>query len=203
MLVENLSDYIKTPINGVIHIGAHHGQEKIWYNKENVKNIIWIDANPMYESILRKNVGEDTIIITGIGNTEGKLKFNISSNEGQSSSFLELGSHSYYHPDVRYIGDIMVDIKRMSSIIDDHNIDLNNYNFLNLDIQGMELDAIKSFDNNIEKFDYIYTEVNVEHVYKNCTLIEEIDEYLSKYGFERLVTQITPWQWGDALYVKK
>lgn len=203
MLVENLSDYIKIPIRGVIHIGAHHGQEKIWYDKENVQNIIWIDANPIHESILSQKVGGDKIIITGIGNISGKLKFNISSNEGQSSSFLEFGSHSNYHPDVRYIGDIMVEIKRMSDVILEHNIQINDYNFLNLDIQGMELDAIKSFDDSISKFDYIYTEVNTEQVYKNCNIIGEIDEYLSNYGFERTVTQITPWQWGDALYIKK
>ena len=45
-------------------------------------------------------------------------------------------------------------------------------------------------------------EVNDEEVYKGCCQIGEIDKYLSAYGFKRVVTQMTPGHWGDALYIK-
>jgi hypothetical protein len=42
--------------------------------------------------------------------------------------------------------------------------------------------------------------VNKAELYRDCCLISEIDEYLSKYGFKRVITRWTPHNWGDALY---
>jgi hypothetical protein len=33
-------------------------------------------------------------------------------------------------------------------------------------------------------------------------LVSEIDEYLFKYGFKRVETLMTEFEWGDALYIK-
>ena len=44
--------------------------------------------------------------------------------------------------------------------------------------------------------DYIYTEVNDDYVYKNCALITDLDEYLSKYNFIRCDTKFTDFNWG-------
>lgn len=201
MLITDLKKRITKPLKGSIHIGAHNGEEKKWYNDNNINPVIWIEANPKLYSKIKDNVGDDQIIICGVGNFNTKSKFNVANN-GQSSSILNLKTHKQKHPDVFYIDTIEIDIKRMVTIIDEYNIDINNFNFLNLDIQGYELEAIKSFDDLIINFDYIYTEVNVEELYENCPLISDIDIYLEKYGFVRSETNITSWGWGDALYVK-
>ena len=50
---------------------------------------------------------------------------------------------------------------------------------------------------------YIYTEVNEEYVYKDCNLISEIDDYLNKFGFKRVLTRMAGnYGWGDAFYIK-
>jgi len=55
----------------------------------------------------------------------------------------------------------------------------------------------------IKHFDYIYTEVNTEYVYKECALITEIDDYLNQYGFRRVATKMAGnCGWGDAFYIK-
>ena len=54
----------------------------------------------------------------------------------------------------------------------------------------------------INYFDYVYLEVNRDYVYKNCALVHEIDEYLSKYKYIRVETSWTNAQWGDALYIR-
>ena len=46
-------------------------------------------------------------------------------------------------------------------------------NFLNIDIQGAELLALKGMGSLISYFDYIYLEVNKAHVYKKCALVNE------------------------------
>ena len=67
----------------------------------------------------------------------------------------------------------------------------------------MELKAMKSMGEHINKFDYIYTEVNTEYVYKNCALLKDIDQYLSKFGFKRAAIKMCGnFGWGDAFYLK-
>lgn len=188
-------------VKGVIHIGAFHGQEKHTYNNLNIKNVIWIDANPNYENIIRDNVGDDTIIITGIGNVNDILTFNVANN-GQSSSFLEFGTHLEEHPGINFTEKINVPVKRMVDVINEYNININDYNFLNIDIQGYELEAFKGFDNQLYNFDFIYCEVNVKELYIGCPLIEDIDNYLEKFNFKRVLTNITGHGWGDAFYIK-
>lgn len=188
-------------VKGVIHIGAFYGQEKNTYNNLNIKNVIWIDANPNYKNIIRDNVGDDTIIITGIGNVNDTLTFNVANN-GQSSSFLEFGTHLEEHPGINFTEKINVPVKRMVDVINEYNISINDYNFLNIDIQGYELEAFKGFDNQLENFDFIYCEVNVKELYIGCPLIEDIDNYLEKFNFKRVLTDITGHGWGDAFYIK-
>lgn len=197
----NLNSYAKN-ITGAIHIGAHKGEESDWYKDNSIHPIVWIEANPEYSTVLQeKSSPEDLIIISAIGNKNCEIDFNISNN-GQSSSVLELGTHLSLHPDVHYIKRITVQMNRMSTIIDTYKINMNKYNFLNIDIQGYELEAIKSFDSHINKFQYIYSEINTNYVYKNCALINELDDYLHQHKFERTLTKM--WnEWGDALYIKR
>ena len=63
-------------------------------------------------------------------------------------------------------------------------------NFWNLDIQGVELRAIRSAGDHIKHVDAIYTEVNTEEVYAGCDKMDEISEYLAKYGFKCVRQQI-------------
>jgi len=78
-----------------------------------------------------------------------------------------------------------------------------NYNFINIDVQGYELEVFKGGKKTLESIDYIMTEVNRDEVYKNCPRIEELDTYLSTYGFERVETTWDGGTWGDAFYIKK
>jgi hypothetical protein len=80
---------------------------------------------------------------------------------------------------------------------------IDDFNFLNVDVQGTELNVIKSFGNLINRLDYIYAEVNEEEVYKGCPLVSEIDSYLSQFDFVRRETCMTKFKWGDAFYIKK
>ena len=92
----------------------------------------------------------------------------------------------------------------MDTIIDKYNIPIDKLNFINLDIQGVELRALKSMEQYLNYVDFIYTEVNIEEVYKGCNLMSEIDEYLSNFGFKRVTQRIyTQYGWGgDAFYMK-
>ena len=135
------------------------------------------------------------------------LKFNIAKNHYngnyQSSSVLEFGTHEINHPHIKMENTIYLRTKTIKTIFSENNLNFDDYDFVNLDLQGYELPVIKGFGNYISKMKYIYTEVNIGDVYKGCTKLEELDKYLSSFGFERVEIEMTEADWGDAFYIKK
>jgi len=121
----------------------------------------------------------------------------------ESSSIYEFGTHSVNHPEVTYVGKIILKSKRMDRVYEENKIEKKFANFLNIDIQGAELLALKGMGDLIKEYDYLYLEVNSEEVYMGCGLITEIDIYLEKYDFKRVETK---WWgnagWGDAFYIR-
>lgn len=204
--INYLNEKYKMKINGIMHIGAHNCEEMEKYNKIGIKkeNIIWIEANP-YIVQRMKQKDKELRIIQGLitdKNDEDYL-FNVANN-GQSSSIYEFGTHLINHPEVRYIGKLILRSKRMDRVYEENKIGKKFANFLNIDIQGAELLALKGMGELIKEYDYLYLEVNSEEVYKNCGLVTEIDIYLDNYNFKRVETK---WWgkagWGDAFYIRK
>jgi len=192
----------KINITGSFHIGAHDCEEIGFYNRLGIKNenIIWIDAIPLkviqatkrgiphvYQAVITDKDDEDVV-------------FNVSNNV-QSSSVLEFGTHSQEYPRVVYIHKMNLKSITIDTFFERNQIDASKFNFWNFDIQGAEFMALKGATRSIQYAKAIYLEVNVKELYKNCGLITEIDTFLAQYKFKRVLTNITRYGWGDALYV--
>lgn len=192
-------------IRGIIHCGAHHAEEFGIYDKCNINNVIWIEANPNACDVCRQKlfgINNNIVIESAIDINDGiETKFNITNN-GESSSLLELKNHLIYYPNINVIKSINVTTKRLDTIINENDINMKNFNFLNLDLQGIELRAIKSIGNYISNIDYIYTEINRDELYMECDTINELDEYLLNKNFIKVEEVWTHANWGDAFYIK-
>lgn len=202
---DTLTNKYNMNICGILHIGAHKCEELKRYKKYGLKNnqIIWIEGNPKLVKYI--NDLDNTIIIKNFiccDTDENESILNISNN-GQSSSILELGTHKKSYPYIKYIDRISVKNKRIDTMYKEDSIPSTFANFLNIDIQGAELLALKGMGKILNNFHYIYLEVNKDYVYKNCSLVTEIDDYLIKFNFKRVETKWTSEKWGDALYIKK
>tara|TARA_B000000557_G_C20791967_1_gene451462 strand:- start:451 stop:1080 length:630 start_codon:yes stop_codon:yes gene_type:complete len=201
-----LNNKFNLNIKGVLHIGAHECEEQPQYLRQGVSNdnIYWVEAMPNKVKEMKNKNNKLNIlqaVINDIDNMD--VTFNITNN-GQSSSFLEFGTHSIHHPHVLVTKKIKLKTTRLDTLINNNNIPIQQLNFMNLDIQGVELNALKSMGEYIKHIDYIYTEVNTEKVYKNCALISEIDDFLKTLGFERVSQKIyKQYGWGDAFYIRK
>lgn len=199
---KNIVSKYKKP-TGVIHVGAHLLEEQEDYITQNLTNTIWIEANPEIATIAKQKLKNSETLFTCLISDEDNKNFQFHiTNNGQSSSILDLDLHKKHHPEVFVEKTINLKSKRLDTLFTENNVDISKYNFLNLDIQGVELLALKSLGSYIENFKYIYTEVNFNFVYKNCTLIKEIDNFLEKFNFKRIETYKTNFEWGDALYIK-
>jgi len=192
----------KININGSFHIGAHECEELQFYNQIGLKpiDVIWIDAIPskVTESTNKGIPNVYNAVITDKNDEE--IIFNISNNI-QSSSVLEFGTHSQEHPWVIYVDKLKQNSITIDTFFERNNIDASKYNFWNFDIQGAELMALKGATNSIKYAKVIYLEVNEKELYKNCGLITDIDNFLFQYKFKRVLTNMTCHGWGDALYI--
>ena len=197
--------FLKEKVKGVIHIGAHELEELEDYLKVNVNRIIWIEANPEKYNLIYKKIENFPNMCLGkfaAGRSNDIQYLNIANN-GQSSSILDFGTHKINYPKINYGAKIKVETKALDDWLEKNFENRYLYNFLNVDIQGYELEALKGMKNHLSLIDYIYMEVNFEQVYSGCAELEEIDDFLLKFGFKRVAIKKTKKGWGDALYSKK
>lgn len=193
-------------IKGVIHVGAHEAEELPAYTRAGITKVLWVEANPLKWDLLGDKLLPYSDMTLGrfaaaaVSNQMAVL--NVASN-GQSSSILELGSHQDSYPNIKFIDRVNVELFAVDDWIDQLPIDRSSYNFVNLDIQGYELEALRGMTKQLTKVDYVYTEVNISDVYKGCAKIGDLDLFLADFGFKRVATKDTGEGWGDAFYSRK
>jgi FkbM family methyltransferase len=207
---EVLKNKYDLKINGVLHIGAHFGEEYQIYESNNIKNLIFFEPVPVtFEKLKERLNGRAILVNTALGNFEGRISMNIeTANQGQSSSILKPALHLSQYPHIKFENEIEVDITTLDTFMDSlySNINMDEkskYNMINIDVQGYELEVFKGATKTLENVDYIITEVNQDVVYHKCALVDELDNYLNKFGFVRVETDWAGYTWGDAFYIKK
>jgi len=203
-------DYLVSKYNiqftGILHIGAHLCEELEEYKRYlPTHKILWVEAIPQMVNQSKKIYPDILIECAVVSDSRELVTFNCASNN-QSSSMLPFGTHAKRYPHIVYNTSFTTQTKLLTDFM--YNYDIS-YNFLNLDIQGAELKALKGMEEYLLNVDYIYTEVNSEYVYENCAIVDEIDRYLMAFGLIRAVTAWysedggrTSHGWGDAFYIR-
>lgn len=190
-------------VTGALHIGAHECEEMGFYMACGITpgDIIWIDAIPqkVNEAVNKGIPNVYHAVITD--KDDADVVFNVSNN-GQSSSVLEFGTHSQEHPWVVYVDKLHMKSVTIDTFFKRNAIEASKYNVWNFDIQGAELMALSGGLDSIKHAQAIYLEVNEKELYKGCALISDIDMLLKSYNFNRIMTDITCHGWGDALYIR-
>ena len=193
-------------VKGVIHIGAHECEERSKYlqhfNNVTDNEIIWIDALSEKVELMKTHDKNIRIFNECISDKDNELVTFKITNNYQSSSFLNLKVHLIEHPDIYEIEQREMFTKTLKTFYKNNNLNYDDYNFMNLDIQGAELLALKGADDILTHIDYIYIEVNTIELYENGALLNEIDSYLNKYNFTRNLTYMTVHGCGDAFYIR-
>lgn len=200
--VRELNDNWNIRPTGVVHVGAHLAEESSDYENFGWTPVIWVEAQPNLVKQLKVNLNKSThtVIEAAVwSENDVELDLNLASNS-QSTSLLKFGTHKEHYPDILFTQSIRVKTKRLDRLIPESTCP----NFLNMDLQGIELKALEGLGELIHKFDYIFSEVNFREVYEDCSKVQDIDHYLKEFGFARVLTR---WYfkegWGDALYVRR
>jgi len=198
----DITEYITKPINGIIQVGAHHGNEYKTLKKIS-KNILMFEPQKSAYNILKEHISDSDVIIENFALGSSKQKVNMyleSKNQGQSSSILLPQLHLIQYPTIEFVSVEEIDVITLNEYFENKHF---NYNLFTIDVQGYELEVLKGCTNYLNKVDYILCEVNRAELYKGCPMVEEIDSFLNEYGLKRKVTSWDGYTWGDALYIRE
>ncbi len=153
-----------------------------------------------------------------LGATDGELAtFNVAdtpsgSNRGMSSSVLPFGTHVERHPNVSYVTHIELVTRTLDSVVAEASA--TGYNLLVVDVQGYELEVLRGAEQALAHADCVYSEVNVDELYRGCALLPDLDRFLETRGFARVEMKLYGSQhrderdgerwfgWGDGVWVR-
>lgn len=196
--------WIKGETIPVLHCGAHLGEERFLYFEFQMFPVTWIESGPHLINTLRQNVmqlpHQNVIEATLWSTSNVKMKLNITNNSF-SSSLLNLEKHTYHYPEILITESIEVSTRAIDDLeIPGQSLDGG---LLVLDLQGVELAALKGGVKTIDKFNYILCEVSIVEMYRDQPLWPEISEFLKIHNFTLVDFQIDEEKgWGNALYRK-
>lgn len=205
---KTLIEKYKIKPQGVLHVGANTGQEAEVYYANGVQRTIWIEADPAVFYQLERNLEKYPNALAfeaACWYVDGApMELNVTDNNSESSSLLPMGTHSIVHPSVKVVKHEPVFTKRLDTLFEENELYIEHYDFLNLDIQGAEIFALKGMGQLLPKVKYIYSEVNYKELYKGCALFPAFKKYLEDKGFMLLVEQEAgDTGWGDAFFIRK
>lgn len=191
-------------VNGIIHVGAHLGQEYEEYINffGNVK-IHFFEPLPEMFLGMQKNLGDKSDVYlhnVALGECDSLKKMYVDTEMlGQCSSVLKPKEFFNIFSHIKF--DEKNEITVQQKTLDSYSID--DCNMLTLDVQGYELMVLKGSVKTLEKIDYIFTEFNTVEMYESCPSLEELDSFLYQRNFIRVETWYTDGNWGDAFYLKQ
>jgi FkbM family methyltransferase len=200
--ISHLVKYWGVNPSGVLHVGAHEAEERDLYKQVGWRGpFVWVEAQSSKVSFLREHLPPADFVIHGAAwctsGEEIELKI---TNNSQSSSVLDLKDHGFLYPNVAVTEmEVVRTIRLDDAVLYDLSID-----FLVLDIQGAELQALRGAPKLLQSIKWIYTEVSKIELYSGCCLVGELDTFLNSFGFVRVQTRwVRRKGWGDALYIKR
>lgn len=188
----------------VLHVGAERGSEKEIYEQFGL-DYFFVEANPFVYSKLIERVDPEKCLNAAVTDTEYgvtqlyQVFSKDRSNLGCSSILKPTGILNNQY--LEQVESVVVDTITIDAINRNHG----TFDFLSMDIQGAEIIALTGADKFLKNRDLlgILLEFNTVSYYEGDCQLSQLDEFLAKYDFERVITEFATSEWGDALWIKK
>lgn len=201
-------------VNGVIHVGAHRGEEIYDYEKLGAKKIIWVEPNPdvfneleIALSRAQASVESYGFCVAASDSDCKEIDFYIcygpdagfmTGNKGCSSLLRPKGRFEEWYKET-----IKVETVKLDTLIESNEFNYSDFQLLDMDAQGAELLVLKGAIKVLENIKYITTEVTWNNPdYIGNVMFDELIDYLNSLGFEHIETFEHTSCWGDALFIK-
>ena len=203
-------------VKGVVHVGAHRGEELEDHVSIGAEQIVWIEANPdlfgeLYSNLMVSSVGlpvQNHIFNVACSDVDnGTAEFHVVygpdagygvGNKGCSSLLKPRGAMQSWEK-----GTISVKTMTLDTLIRDNDLDFKDFDMLELDVQGAELMVLRGATEFLKHVKYVYSEVTFHSPdYEGNPLFDDISEYLAEFGFVHTGTKFYDGvsNWADALF---
>ena len=194
-IFERLNVHIK----GIIHVGMWDFVEYGCYTKLVGNNVIGIEANPQVYKDMAKPVADKW----------GFKCFNefLSDKDKEVRDFYFAGEGSSLYkgqPQWNKNVSIKVQTKTLATVIEENNIDMNGYDFLNIDAEGAEFDVLKGFEKYLDHINVIDLETSYDDRHRSGADHNTIVQWLSERGFElkEMSSSYQSQNWGDSVFAR-
>ena len=197
---EYKGNYDFSGVKGVIHVGAHHGQEYEAYLETfgmNIKTHWFEPIHDVYQVLETNLLNKPGAVLynCALGPEETKMKiWEDSGNEGQSSSLMKPKDHLTQWDHITSAQTSEVDVRTLDSFI------IRDSNVLVIDAQGYELEVLKGAKETLASMTHVFLEINSKEMYEGCPSLFDLDCFLSELGFVLREQWWTSDNWGDAYW---
>ena len=192
-------------VNGIIHVGLWDFVEHYCYTKLVGNNVIGVEANKEVYEKMSKPVSDECEY----------LCFNecVYSEDGLEKQFYLANDCSTLNP-VAYNNHLQsklhggqfvnVKTKKLSTLIEENNIDMNEYDFLNIDAEGAELEILKGFEDHLKYINMIFLETSLDDRNNTGAYHHVIAEWLKERNFSlaEMSDSYRYENWGDSIFVR-
>jgi len=180
------SDIIRAlPLKTLVDVGANIGQFSLLVRYEHPQaSIVAFEPLATPTATYRKLFADDektTLHQTALGTERKHLNMHVS-NRLDSSSLLEISPlQTTQFPGTEEVGREDVAVAPMTDFIKQEN--LIGPALLKIDVQGFELEVLKSAGDLLSSFQWIYVEASFKPLYEGQALVHEILRYLQDQKF--------------------
>ncbi|MEX1080752.1 MAG: FkbM family methyltransferase [Halofilum sp. (in: g-proteobacteria)] len=183
-------DEYMTHAAGVLHLGAHTGQEREQYAQMDLP-VVWVEAHPIIHRRLQANIAaypNQWALCGLLADRDGRqVDFGRSANVGgESSSIFGFGVHAHaMWPDqeLHMIERVTLPTVTLDSLLQAHGVRAADHDFWVLDIQGAELLALRGARQSLRACRALVIEISTVEVYRGGALWPEVRDFLEFEGF--------------------
>lgn len=196
--------------SGVIHVGAHLGEEVPVYREFGYSPIILVEPNPSLfaELVQRWQSSKIDVISAAVADCTGVAtlyEHRTSNGSVESASLFRLGELGEV---VQFDSKTVYQVRKTT--VDDLLTGRSESWMLVIDAQGAELKVLQGAQKSLGLMNVVICEVNLSENYLGAPLENEIDEFLEDFGFSKtfciyheLYRGSVRWPaWGECLYRK-
>ena len=187
----------------ILEAGAHIGKDTKWMSETWPKGTLhaFEPFQQFYNQLIK------------VAETHSNIKcypFALSLQEGSANFYVAGGASSLLKPtDAFNNAYFKADLKNPSTVtcikLDNwaNQYNITKIDFMWLDMEGNELNALKAGTETLKKTHLIYIEVNLQNFWHECVQYTEMKQWLENKGFKEIWKDIAPNWHGNILFLNQ
>jgi FkbM family methyltransferase len=173
------------PFDFVVDAGANRGQFSLVCRRIRPRAmIVAFEPLPDPASVYRALFADDArvrLYATALGAERGEVAMHVSARDDSSSLLPIAKAQTDNYPGSGKVGTHLVTVAPMPDFIAAR--DLGAHNLLKIDVQGYELEVLKSAQTLLLRFEWIYVECSYIPLYEGQPLAKEVTDFVTTRGF--------------------